>query len=79
MGLAKALMAQGRYSDAVTELQEATRRDETNPQPQLLLSQALFRMGKLAESKAAKEASQRLRAARPEAQDPPQARPFPSK
>ena len=52
--------------------------DESNAQPYLLLSQALFRMGKTEEARAAKETSQRLRTARPEAMNVPQARPFPN-
>jgi len=70
------LMAQGKLAGAVAELQEATRRDEGNAQPHLLLSQALFRMGKAEEARVAKETSQRLRTARPEAMNVPQARPF---
>jgi Flp pilus assembly protein TadD len=78
LGLARALMAQGKLAGAVAELQEATRRDEGNAQPYLLLSQALFRMGKAEEARVAKETSQRLRTARPEAMNVPQARPFPN-
>lgn len=79
LGLARALMAQGKLDGAVGELQEATRRDEGNAQPYLLLSQALFRMGRTEEARVAKETSQRLRAARPEALNVPQARPFPGR
>ena len=79
LGLARALIAQAKLPAAVLELREAARRDPTNPQPFLLLSQTLFRMGSLEESKAAKETSQRLRTARPELLNLPQARPFPAK
>lgn len=78
LGLARALMAQAKLDAAVAELTEATRRDETNAQPYLLLSQALFRLGRTEEARVAKETSQRLRAARPEAMNVPQARPFPN-
>ena len=78
LGLARALQAQGKMEAAVAELQEAARQDAENPQPYLLLSQALFRMGKQDEARVAKETSQRLRQARPEALNVPQARPFPA-
>lgn len=79
LGLARALVAQAKLEAAILELREAARRDPTNPQPFLLLSQTLFRMGNLEDSKAAKETSQRLRTARPDLLNLPQARPFPAK
>jgi tetratricopeptide (TPR) repeat protein len=79
LALGRALMAQGKMEQALAELREAARRDPVNPQPHLLLSQVLFRMGNAAEAKLAKETSQRLRLAQPEILNVPQARPFPVK
>ncbi len=79
LGLARALMAQEKLDAAVLELEEAARLDPGNPQPPLLLSQTYFRLGKPAAAKAAKETSQRLRAANPAALNAPQPRPFPGK
>ena len=79
LALARALIAQEKLDAAVVELEEATRQDPENSQPYLLLSQTYFRLGKADAAKAAKETSQRLRAAKPEALNAPQARPFPAR
>lgn len=77
LALARALIAQEKLDAAVVELEEATRQDPENAQPYLLLSQTYFRLGRADAAKAAKETSQRLRAANPEALNAPQSRPFP--
>jgi tetratricopeptide (TPR) repeat protein len=79
LGLARALVAQGRLEGAVSELEQAARRDAGNPQVYLSLSQVLFRLGRAEESAAAKAKSQQLRAAHPDLLSAPQPRPYPHK
>lgn len=77
LGLARALMAQGNLESALAELEIAAQVDPESPQPHLLRSQVLFRLGREDAARAARETSQRLRAARPETGNAVQPRPFP--
>jgi len=76
IGLARSLMALGRYAEAGQELERAAGVDPRHPLPHLLLSQVLFRQGKEDLAASEKDLSLRLRRENPQAMEQPQGRPF---
>ena len=65
------------YEEAARELRRAIEIDPDHPQPRLLLSQVLFRLGQEEEAAKEKTVSLRLRRENPTAMEGPVSRPFP--
>ncbi len=74
--LARALMNQQKWQDAIAELHATIDLDPKHPQPHLLLSQIYFRLGDEGKAKAEKEISLRLRRENPTVLEAVQSRPF---
>jgi len=77
--LARALMNQKKWTEAVSGLQETIALDPKHPQPHLLLSQVYFRLGQEEKARAEKEISLRLRRENPGILEAVQSRPFGAK
>ena len=76
--LARSLMSLSRDAEARAELEKAIAIDRSHPQPRLLLSQVLLRLGDEAGAAREKEISLKLRRENPRALEAPQGRPFPA-
>ncbi len=74
--LARALMNQQLWNDAIAELNQTIALDPKHPQPHLLLSQIYFRLGDEARAKEEKQLSLRLRRENPTVLEAVQSRPF---
>lgn len=77
--LARALMNQKKWQEAIAALQQTVALDPKHPQPHLLLSQIYFRLGDETKAKQEKEISLRLRRENPNILEAPQSRPFPAR
>jgi tetratricopeptide (TPR) repeat protein len=77
--LARALMNQHKWQEAIAGLQQTIELDPKHPQPHLLLSQIYFRLGDEAKAKQEKEISLRLRRDNPTILEAQQSRPFPAR
>ena len=75
--LARAMMNEQKWPEAIAELEETVALAPTHPQPHLLLSQIYFRQGDEARAKVEKQLSLRLRRENPAFLEALQSRPFP--
>lgn len=77
--LARALMNEQKWQEAIAGLNETIALDPKHPQPHLLLSQIYFRLGEEEKAKSEKQISLRLRRENPTILEAVQSRPFPAK